>query len=280
MFWSGKKLSQEINRIFDPHHQRNIDCNAYTLHVGDEVYVSIDGKPRDENVARKLTEGEHFVIPPGQFCFLLTQEVLTIPHDAMALINVKSGIKLSGLVNVSGFHVDPGYRGKLVISVFNAGPKPVVLSEGEPCFLIWLATLDGEVDIKYSKGYELGYMHITPKLVQSIPSINTSIHTISDELKELRSRVELVFAIVLGVGIPFFVALLVAVLQVVLGKWVEKGEPFVDKNVNSFLIYIAAIFPILFLCYVFYKMYTKRRDSRVVIKYFPEKRRNDRIPGR
>ncbi|MBB3160100.1 dCTP deaminase [Rhizobium laguerreae] len=269
MFWSGKKLSQEISRIFAPYNDDNIDCNAYTLHVGNEVYISVDGSPRDENVARKLSRDEHFVIPPGQFGFLLTHEILTIPHDAMALINVKSSIKLSGLVNVSGFHVDPGYHGKLVISVFNAGPKPVVLSEREPCFLIWLTTLSGEADLKYSKGYKPGFMGITPKLVQSIPSINTSVHTISDELKDLRGRVDLVFAIVLGVGIPFFVALLVAVLQVVLGQWIGGKSPSVDININAFFLYLVVIVPAMVFAFFIYQILKRKREYHVIVKKVP-----------
>jgi dUTPase len=76
---------------------------------------------------RKLGEGEAFTIPPGQFAFLLTEEVVSVPADALAFISVRARTKFRGLVNVSGFHVDPGYRGQLTFSVFNAGPAPIHL---------------------------------------------------------------------------------------------------------------------------------------------------------
>jgi hypothetical protein len=55
---------------------------------------------------------------------------------------MRARYKFKGLVNVSGFHVDPGWNGRLVFSVYNAGPSPVVLSRGAGIFLIWYADLD------------------------------------------------------------------------------------------------------------------------------------------
>ena len=62
---------------------------------------------------------------------------------------MKFGIKKSGLINVSGFHVDPGYKGKLLFSVYNAGPSPTVLSRGDPVFLLWYCDLDRETEDLY-----------------------------------------------------------------------------------------------------------------------------------
>ena len=55
---------------------------------------------------------------------------------------MKTTFKWKGLVNVSGFHVDPGWVGPLIFGVFNAGPSPVHLHRGPPLFLIWYADLD------------------------------------------------------------------------------------------------------------------------------------------
>ena len=51
------------------------------------------------------------MIPPGQFAFLLTAETVTMPDNAIAFISIKARLKFNGLINISGFHVDPGYRG-------------------------------------------------------------------------------------------------------------------------------------------------------------------------
>jgi dCTP deaminase len=89
-----------------------------------------------------LVEGEGLAVPPGQFGFLVTEEVVRVPADALGFISIRARVKARGLVNVSGFHVDPGYQGRLVFAVFNAGPAPVHLARGDDCFLIWFADLD------------------------------------------------------------------------------------------------------------------------------------------
>ena len=144
-FWSGDKLLETLPQLITPYDAKRIDCAAYTLRVGAEVYVSPTS--REEALTRTrdtLDEKQGFVIPPGQFAFLLTEETIAVPDSALAFISIKARIKFKGLVNVSGFHVDPGYNGRLVFAVFNAGPTTVHLARGDGCFLIWYASLDRE----------------------------------------------------------------------------------------------------------------------------------------
>jgi dCTP deaminase len=143
-FWSGEKLAAQLPALIEPFRAQNIDCAAYTLSIGPEIYVSpTDQTPNaEQQTVRLLSECEGFVIPPGQFAFLLTEEVVRVPRHALAFISMKAKIKFRGLINVSGFHVDPGFKGKLVFAVFNAAPVTVHLRRGDACFLIWYADLN------------------------------------------------------------------------------------------------------------------------------------------
>lgn len=148
-FWSGEKLEEEIrNCISGSYDKSNIDCAAYTLHVGPEIFVTPDHYEShpSQNTKRTLSDKETFNIPSGQFAFLLTEEVVNISDHCIAFISMKASTKFKGLVNVSGFHVDPGYKGRLVFSVFNAGPMPIKLQRGMPLFLMWLADLDRQTN--------------------------------------------------------------------------------------------------------------------------------------
>ena len=150
MFWSEETLGERLKMLIDPFAPGGIDCAAYTLAIGPEVYVSPSDQAVDPTTVtiRKLSDGEAFTIPPGQFPFVLTEEVVSVPADALAFISIRAKTKFRGLVNVSGFHVDPGYRGQLTFAVFNAGPVPVHLKRGQPIFLIWYASLDFETAFK------------------------------------------------------------------------------------------------------------------------------------
>lgn len=76
----------------------------------------------------------------------MTKEYVCIPKNKLAFISIKAKQKLKGLINVSGFHVDPGFEGKLLFSVYNAGPSTITLETERPYFLIWFANLESEAN--------------------------------------------------------------------------------------------------------------------------------------
>jgi dCTP deaminase len=141
-FWSSQTLGERIGQLIDPPDTEMIDCNAITLRVGTEIYITPELEQAHVQTKQRLRNNQGFLIPPGQFAFLITEEVVRVPPDTMAFISMKTTFKNKGLVNVSGFHADPGRDGPLIFAVYNAGPAPVHLYRGLPLFLIWYADLD------------------------------------------------------------------------------------------------------------------------------------------
>jgi dCTP deaminase len=159
-----------------------------TLRVGGEVYITpgLEQPNPSTHTKRLLDSKAAFAIPPGQFAFLLTEEVVTIPPEVMGFISIKATFKSKGLVNVSGFHVDPGWVGPLIFAVFNAGPAPVHLERGMPLFLLWIADLD---ETSEKRKTAPGPMGIPPKMINNITGLVDSIYGLEkrmrDELKKL-----------------------------------------------------------------------------------------------
>lgn len=154
-FWSGQTLAEKLPNIISGFDPSRIDCAAYTLAMGPQFYVTrgnINFDPRS-SVVEELEHGKHFRIQSGQFAFLLTEESIKVPADAVAFISMKSKYKWRGLVNVSGFHVDPGFQGRLIFAVYNAGPSEIQIQRGDQLFLIWFCDLDAESEAAYRKSY-------------------------------------------------------------------------------------------------------------------------------
>lgn len=147
-----QKIRKFINPYSDSLYWRQAEedqCTwRYKLHLGNEAYISTDDMPVN------LDEKEFVVIKPGDFALLLTEEKLKLPSDVMAFISVRFDYKQKGLINVSGFHVDPKYEGKLIFSVFNAGSKDIVLRKSDAVFMIFFQTLDGTPATKPYSGFE------------------------------------------------------------------------------------------------------------------------------
>lgn len=182
-FWSSQKIEANLARLTDYHEPKMVDCNALTLRVGPEVYVTpgLERPAPSLHTKQRLEPGDSIPIPPGQFAFLLTEEVITIPPEQMGFISIKATYKLRGLVNVSGFHVDPGWSGRPIFTVFNAGPATIQLERGLPVFLLWIADLDEASDKRKT---DPAAPNIPPGIINNITGVVDSIYALETRVKE------------------------------------------------------------------------------------------------
>lgn len=199
--------------LVEPFDATRIAQASYELSLGQESFIS-EKNPE----IRTLGPGSMLKIPAGQMAFLTTKEKVNIPKDCLAFISIKASKKLKGLINISGFHVDPGYSGHLLFSVFNSSPTDVSLKEGDALFLIWFYKLDTEDQTPYpaNKGGKTINTDLVDKITDAFPSNGE----ISRELLSLKNKIQLIgwgmVAIGLPVGLIFF--------QLVLDTWKGRDE--------------------------------------------------------
>lgn len=228
-FWSGETLlsrcpSENLISDFD---KNQIDCNSYTLRMGEHYFCTGDGSRVWERATKKkLSVGGTFVIPPGQFAFLETKDRIKVPDDAMAFISMKAKIKFQGLINVSGFHVDPGYSGRLIFSVYNGGPSAVHLEEGMDLFLIWFAQLDRKSAFVRKDGSE---KTISNDLIKGMSHEMYSLHSIYQDIAALKVSMK-VQAYIFGAATTVLVGLLIATANFIFQHGIDK---LIDPNGSS-----------------------------------------------
>ena len=88
-------------------------------------------------------------------------------------------------MNVSGFHVDPGFQGRLTFAVFNAGPVPVHLRQGDDIFLIWFADLTDPVPSP-----KKGSTQIQSQLINGISGELHSLASLSASVTDVEQRLD------------------------------------------------------------------------------------------
>jgi len=186
-FWSSQTLRARIpaDQLVEPYDPNRVVHSAYEMGVGSEAFVTSNPSDKTQVVA-----GAKIVIPPGQFGLLITRESVSIPADAIAFISIRAGIKFQGLVNVSGFHVDPGYRGQLKFAVYNAGSRAIVLDQDQRIFMLWFADLDQTDDNPYSKQSQ---NTITADDLMKIQGDVASPAELKKQLDELRTDLDKMF---------------------------------------------------------------------------------------
>lgn len=237
-FWGGSRLANEgkAKKIVEPFNAKQIDCSAYELTLGPEAYVTpgqgddlrknlkirLDAPEKNQKILlekfgwkiSKKSEVDHkskggeIVIPAGQFAFLLTEEFISMPIDAMGFISLKSKPKFRGLINVSGFHVDPGFNGRLIYSVFNAGPAAIHLFRGDRLFMLWIADLSGERFEDFRRSGE-GYKEIPSSLISDVSQERHSLQALSEKIDSLAETIRFIkySATALAAAIGLFAAI-------------------------------------------------------------------------
>lgn len=214
-FWSGDKIAEDGKAagLVEPFDAGRIDCSAYQLSLGEECFVTPGFGDHEQHVKTRLAEGKtvkvdgkvakqmggEMVIPPGQFAFLLTEEFVKIPKGAMGFISLRSKLKWKGLINVSGFHVDPGFHGRLVYSVFNAGPSKIHIQRGMPIFLLWIADLDRESSdhIKTDKPLT----EISAEMISEVDRPLHSLQSLSEKIESIQRELTLLYRVLAALGV-------------------------------------------------------------------------------
>ncbi|MCC5611622.1 hypothetical protein LC612_34045 [Nostoc sp. CHAB 5834] len=180
--------AEELPFVLD---EGQLKAASYNLKMGSEVYVTPVSES-DAKSVQMLTPGQAFVIPAGQFAFLLTHEAVKVPPDAIALVALRAiELKFKGMINVSGFHIDPGYNGRLIFAVYNASPGSIHLREGQVLFEIFFADLDRETDLDYTKsGSNTPMLRIEPRFIQSFAGEFQTLKGLDAKIDDVESELD------------------------------------------------------------------------------------------
>lgn len=193
------KTAKEDGHAKDPalkFNQASLD-----LRLGREIYMVGNAAPQ------VLTKSSPYAtLVPGQFAILTTEETISIPKDILAFISLKSTFKFQGLVNISGFHVDPTFEGRLRFGVQNVGPSDIRVKYGEPTFSIFFATLSSD---KIGTRREDSSTGIRLQDVQLLGGGSLSLATLHKEVERLSTLVKIYG----GLAVAALAALLVDLLQ-------------------------------------------------------------------
>lgn len=162
------------------------------LSLGKEVFLSSDEK------IRRLEDHESLVIDPGEFALLTTEEIVNMPADKVAFISLKFSHARKGLINISGFHVDPNFTGRLIFSVYNASPSPTILRQGIPVFMIVFANLTRRVAGNRDDAEFDEISNLKPEWVEGLQGRTASLENLDNQVTNLQHRVRILGAILIG----------------------------------------------------------------------------------
>lgn len=198
-FWNSKMIKDQLDTVIrsldkegEPVHKKHIKEAAYELSLGPEAYVS------GTNEKTILRPGGMVAIAPGQIAVLLTEEHVEVPKDVLGFISLKSTVKIPGLINVSGFHVDPGFKGRLVFTVYNAGTETCAFTRGQKMFLIWFAQLEHPGEEEDHKGNRQNLKSIPGNDITRLTAEGASPAKLNERLQKMEQLAKIYGALLLA----------------------------------------------------------------------------------
>lgn len=205
-FLSRAEIEKRFHSIFTDGDEHGLRQASYDLRLGPDVYVVGHDAP-----TRLSGMSPYVVLRPGEFAILTCVEALKMPSDLVGFITVRMRYKNQGLVNISGFHVDPTYDGVLKFAVQNVGPNDIHLRYNEPTFSILFASVTGDV------GKPRVDAPAPPIKLDDVQLLGGSSVTLSGLKKEVE-RLQQLMLVYAPFAVSTFIALLILIFRMLIGK--------------------------------------------------------------
>ena len=103
---------------------KNASNVSYDFRVGNKY------RNHREDTPRQIADGETIKLRPGSALIIETEEFVHLPQGMFGIIAPRVSLLQLGL-STTFSKVDPGYRGNLLITLFNLGQTTQILKKGE-----------------------------------------------------------------------------------------------------------------------------------------------------
>lgn len=127
---------------------------SYDMRLHWKMLISPTRYEEGREIDLRTEQGKRYPIRTGRFVAVMTYEELTFPLDLAGRFGLRSEFTRQGLVAFPGIQIDPGFHGRLAISLFNAGPEPINLAYKAPMFTVEFHSLDTAARIGYTGPYQ------------------------------------------------------------------------------------------------------------------------------
>lgn len=161
---------------------------SYDLRIGKHIYSPLAEKA-DKPI--DLTKnGGVYRLPPYGNVILMTYETLKLSSNMIGRFGLKSGFARRGLLASTGPQVDPGFKGKLIVSLLNLVPRSHILKYKETFLTIEFHTLDKIPSKTYDGPYQ-NREDIGPEILEDLIRLEgLNLTQLQSQFSELAQHVK------------------------------------------------------------------------------------------
>jgi dCTP deaminase len=144
--------------IIEPIQEHSIQPASIDCRLG-RHFLSVDDNRmhvislREDIIYREFEE-ETVTIPPHSFLLATTMEYIELPESLTAFVEGRSSIGRIGLFIQNAGWVDPGFKGRITLELYNANSLPIQLEAGRRICQLVFCKMDQKTSRPYAGKYQ------------------------------------------------------------------------------------------------------------------------------
>lgn len=156
--------------VVSPIDEKSIQPASIDCRLGDHFLLveenQMDIISLDTEIKYREITSETITIPPHSFLLATTQEYVEVPNNLTAFVEGRSSIGRIGLFIQNAGWVDPGFKGRITLELYNAGSMPIRLQAGKRICQLVFCLMDQAAEKPYAGKYQGQKMTVGSKVYQ------------------------------------------------------------------------------------------------------------------
>lgn len=161
MILSDKTLEKMIaskKLIVNPIANNSIQPASMDCHLG-KHFLTIEDQEMtnitlDTPIKYREIEAESINMPAHSFLLATTEEYIELPDDLTAFVEGRSSVGRMGLFIQNAGWVDPGFKGRITLELYNANSLPIKLQSGRRICQLVFCKMDRAAQNPYHGKYQ------------------------------------------------------------------------------------------------------------------------------
>ena len=128
------RMIESKELVVEPLSAESIQPASIDCRLGDHFLIveslNMNSLKLDQDIDYREVTTDRITIAPHSFLLATTQEFFELPDDLTAFVEGRSSIGRMGLFIQNAGWVDPGFKGKITLELYNANSLPIELVSG------------------------------------------------------------------------------------------------------------------------------------------------------
>lgn len=162
------ELLEKKELVIFPFDPLSLQPASIDMRLGDEFMIADESSRRIVNMSSEIVykkiSGNSFIVEPRAFVLATTEEYVELPKNITAFVEGRSSVGRMGLFIQNAGWVDPGFKGKITLELYNASAHPIEIEKGRRICQLVFCKMTENPNISYNGKYQ-GQKSVTGSLV-------------------------------------------------------------------------------------------------------------------